>query len=74
MTLKDVLKMFNIDESKIIHNKKDEDNSLILSGMYENNTIDIVDKDDYFIFAGINQLLKINKKTGKKESYQITIH
>lgn len=74
MTLKDVLKMFNIDESKIIHNKKDEDNSLILSGMYENNTIDIVDKDDYFIFAGINQLLKINKKTGKKESYQITVH
>lgn len=74
MTLKDVLKMFNIDESKIIHNKKDEDNSLILSGMYENNTIDIVDKDDYFIFAGINQLLKINKKTGKKESYRITVH
>lgn len=74
MTLKDVLKMFNIDESKIIHNKKDEDNSLILSGMYENNTIDIVDKDDYFIFAGINQLLKINKKTGKKENYRITVH
>lgn len=42
--------------------------------MYENNTIDIVDKGDYFIFAGANQLLKINKKTGKKENYQITVH
>lgn len=74
MTIKDVFKMFNIDESKIVRNKENEDKSLVFSGIYNGRSIDIVDKEDYFIFAGSKQLFKINKRTGEKELYKITVH
>lgn len=74
MTIKDILIMFNIDESKIVRNKENQDKSLVFSGIYDGKSIDIIDKEDYFVFAGSEQLFKINKKTGEKEPYKITVH
>ena len=88
-TLDDVLRLFNIDKSKIVVDKayleeskeplpwathKKKRNHLI-AGTYEDKWIDVLEDDDFFIlcYDGIKRSQQIDKATGQISEFKIVV-
>ena len=88
-TVDDVLKIFNIDKSKIIIDEEElkianepmpfkisnSNRKVLIVGTYEEKWLDIVECEDFFIIFMDNMKPKqIDKKTGEIKDYKVLVH
>lgn len=88
-TLDDVLKMFDIDKSKIVVDEeymadseepapwdsKKEKRKILIAGTYDGKWTQVVDCKDFFIFSleGTKRPRRIDKASGQVSDYKIVV-
>lgn len=88
-TLDDVLKIFNIDKSKIVIDEeylktadepfpfkiRNDNRKMLIAGTYEGKWVDVIDCETFFIlgYDEIGRPKQIDKKTGKITEYKVVV-
>ena len=88
-TVDDVLKMFNIDRSKIVIDEeylktagepfpfkiRNANRKVLIAGTYKGKWVDVIDCETFFIFGydGIDRSKRVDKKTGDITDYKVVV-